>query len=146
MSTVIAADPARVWRALTTPDELIAWDERILAAVEPPDHYPFRGQHVRWRYQLGGVQLVMHDRPLEVTSPERLRRTMHIGSLRYEQTFSLTPEPGAPPRTRLGMKLIASNSVPVIGDVVDRFDVRRMTSEHVDETLRAIQRWCENNP
>lgn len=144
MSTRIAATPARVWRALTSPEELVAWDERILAPVEIPDRYPFNGQHVRWRYRIGGVQLVMHDRPLEVTFQERLRRTIQIGSLRYEQTFQLAVEPGEPLRTRLGVKLVASNSVPVIGDMLDRFDVRKFTSEHVDETLRAIQKWCES--
>ena len=30
-----------------------------------------------------------------------------------------------------------------MGDVVDRFDVRRLATEHVDETLRSIQAWCE---
>ena len=146
MSTVIAADPERVWRALTTPEELVAWDERLLAPVERPDRYPFSGQHVSWRYRLGGVQLVMHDRPLEVATLERLRRTIHLGSLRYDQTFTLVPEPGPPVRTRLGLKTVAANSVPVLGDVVDRFEVRRLTTEHVDETLRAVRRWCESRP
>jgi len=146
MSTVIAAEPERVWRALTDPDEVVAWDERILAPVEPPDRYPFSGQHVRWRYRLGGVQLVMHDRPLEVSSPERLRRMLHVGSLRYEQTFNLVREPGTPARTRLSLKTVAANSVPVVGDVVDRFEVRRLTTAHVDDTLRALQRWCEGRP
>lgn len=144
MSTVIAADPERVWRALTTPEELVAWDERILAPVEAPERYPFSGQHVRWRYRLGGVQLVMHDRPLEVSWPERLRRTLHVGSLRYEQTFTLCAEPGPSPRTRLSIKTVAENSVPVVGDVVDRFEVRRITTAHVDQTLRSLQRWCES--
>lgn len=146
MSTVIAAEPTRVWRALTTPGELVSWDERILGAVQPPERYPESGQHVQWRYRIGQVQLVMHDRPLEVLSPELLRRTLRVGSLRYEQTFSLTREDGDPPRTRLSMKTIASNSVPVMGDVVDRFEVRRMTAEHVDETLRAVRSWCESTP
>jgi uncharacterized protein YndB with AHSA1/START domain len=146
MSTRISATPARVWRALTSPSELVAWDTRILAPVEIPDRYPFSGQHMRWRYRIGGVQVVMHDRPLEVSSPERLRRTLQIGSLRYEQTFQLTAASDDDARTLLGVKLVASNSVPVIGDVLDRFDVRRFTTEHVDETLRAIQNWCESNP
>ena len=146
MSTRISATPARVWRALTSPAELVAWDARILAPVEMPDRYPFSGQHMRWRYRIGGVQVVMHDRPLEVTSPERLRRSLQIGSLRYEQSFQLGSVSDDASRTLLGVKLVASNSVPVIGDVLDRFDVRKFTTEHVDETLRAIQKWCEDNP
>jgi uncharacterized protein YndB with AHSA1/START domain len=146
MATVIGAEHERVWRALTNPAELVRWDERILAPVDSHDEYPFSGQHVRWRYRLGNVQLVMHDRPLEVRAPERLCSEISVGSMRYQQTFSLMPEQGQQPRTRLGMKVVASNSIPVMGGVVDRFSVRRMAATHIDTTLRSLQKYCENNP
>lgn len=144
MVAVIGAERERVWRALTDPAELVAWNERILAAVEPPADYPFSGQHVRWRYRMGNVQLVMHDRPLEVSQHELLRSSLSVGSMRYEQTFTLKTEPGPSPRTRLGLRVAAENSIPVVGDVVDRFEVRRLATEHVDTTLRALQKWCED--
>lgn len=145
MATVIGADHQRVWRALTNPAELVEWDERLLAPVDPHDAYPFSGQHLRWRYRLGTVQLVMHDRPLEVKAPQRLCADISLGSMRYQQTYSLQPEQGQQPRTRLGMKVVASNSIPVMGDVVDRFSVRRMAAAHIDTTLRSVQKYCENN-
>ena len=83
---------------------------------------------------------------LEVRPQERLQSAISLGSLRYEQTFSLQPEQGPPSRTRLGMKVQASNSIPIIGEIVDRFEVRRLASEHIDITLRSIQKWCENPP
>jgi hypothetical protein len=144
MSAVINADSRHVWQALTTPSELVRWDERILASIDAPEDYPSNGQHVRWRYKLGGIPLVMHDRPLEIVPLERLRASLAVGSMRFEQTYSLNLETGSPPRTRLGMKLVASNSVPIIGSVVDRFEVRRMAVDHVDITLRSLQKWCEN--
>ncbi len=143
MSTVIGAEPDRVWRALTDPSELSSWDERIIAPVDRPQSYPISGQHVRWRYRLGSVQLVMHDRPREIVPMKRLQSHISIGSLRYEQTFTLTPEGTDAPRTRLSLKLVASNSVPLVGDIVDRHDVRRMSVAHIDESLRSIQKWCE---
>ncbi len=146
MATVIGARHTRVWRALTDPAELVVWDERILAPLESEDGYPFSGQHMRWRYRIGPIQLVLHDHPLEVSAPEKLRTAISFGSLQYEQTFTLLPEEGPQPRTRLGMRLVASNSVPVVGSVVDRFSVRRMATEHVDVTLRSLQRWCEKTP
>jgi uncharacterized protein YndB with AHSA1/START domain len=146
MTTVIESQHERVWRALTEQSELAAWDDRIIAPVECPDGYPFTGQHVRWRYLLGSVQMIMHDRPLEVVAPERLRSAISLGSMRYEQTFTLQREAAETARTRLGMRVVASNSIPVLGETVDRFEVRRMTTEHIDATLRALQKWCENNP
>ncbi len=44
------------------------------------------------------------------------------------------------------MKLVTTSSVPVINDVVDRFDVRKLAAERIDETLRSVQQWCHQNP
>jgi uncharacterized protein YndB with AHSA1/START domain len=146
MSVVIDADRERVWRSLTEPSELLEWDERILASVGDASGYPFTGQHMRWRYRLGGVPVVLHDHPLEISRLERLSSALKVGSLRFEQTYTLTTESLDPPRTRLGMKLVTTSSVPVVGDVVDRFGVRKMAAERIDHTLRSVQEWCHENP
>jgi uncharacterized protein YndB with AHSA1/START domain len=142
MSAVIDAGPLRVWRALTVPAEVAAWDDSILGPAEAFVDYPESCRPVRWRCRLGGVQTVMHERPLDVEPPGRLRSAISIGSMRYEQTFTLAPEPGSAMRTRLGMRVVASNSIPVVGAVVDRFAVRRLATERVDSTLRSLQKWC----
>ena len=115
MSTVIDSTAERVWRALTDPDELVSWDENMVAAADGVDRYPFQGQHARWRYRLGSVQLVMHDRPLEVEAPSRLRSQLRMGSMGYERTFSL--QPAANGATRLSMRVIAPNSIPLLGEL-----------------------------
>ena len=147
MSVLIDASRERVWRALTEPSELVAWDERILSSIDQAGPtYPFAGQNVRWRYQLGSTQVVLHEQPLEIERLERLSSTLKVGSLRFEQTYTLTQESLVPPRTRLGMKLVTRSSVPVVGDVVDRFSVRKLSAERIDETLRWVQDWCHTNP
>ncbi len=149
MSAVIGADSERVWRALTEPRELVSWDERLVAPVESPCVYPRSGQPVRWRYRLGSVQLVLHERPQTIVPYKRLRSSLSLGSMRFDQTYTLLPEPdsdGDLPRTRLGLKIVASNSVPVIGAIVDRFEVRRLAAERIDTTLRSVSRWCEISP
>jgi len=157
MSATIAADPRRVWRALTSPSECVGWDDRLIAPVDPTDRYPQAGERMRWRCLLGAVPVLMHDEPQAVVPYQKLRSQLAIGSLRFDQTYTLTieeerggnGEPGAQSRarkTRLCMKVIASNSVALVGAVVDRFEVRRMTVDRVDETLRAVTKWCENDP
>ncbi len=150
MSTVIDADRERVWRALTEPSELAAWDERVLAskndASGDASPYPSAGQHLRWRVRLGGVPVVLHEQPQEISRLERLSSTLKIGSLRLEQTYTLSVESLQPPRTRLGMKLVTTSSVAVVGDVVDRFGVRKLAAERIDHTLRAVHDWCQMNP
>jgi uncharacterized protein YndB with AHSA1/START domain len=148
MSAVIGASTRRVWQALTVPREIAMWDERVVAPVDETDDYPCVGRPMRWRYRLGGVPLVMHEEPLEVVPGKRLHSRLTMGSLRYEQTYSIVPleptdEVGGPnaPRTQLGMRLVASNSVPVVGDVVDRFEVRRMTVRQIATSLDALQAW-----
>jgi len=148
MSAVVEAPRLRVWRALTEPAEIVAWDESVVAPIDATDGYPQVGTALRWRYRLGSVQLVLHDHPHEVHPPERFRSRLMLGSLRFEQTYTLYEERaldgGGGVRTRLGLKLVASSSVPVMGAVVDRFEVRRIAVGRIDTSLRAVQKWCEN--
>ena len=44
------------------------------------------------------------------------------------------------------MREVAENSIPLIGDEVNRFAVRTMMSERIDEALQALRAWCENDP
>lgn len=148
MSSAIAASPQRIWSALTNPDELTAWDENLLSAIDSVDAYPKPGEVVRWRYRMGSVPIVMRDKPIEVVPGRKLQSKITLGSLELEQTYTLAveqdPEAKADVvKTVLGMKVIASNSAPVLGAVIDRFEVRRMASDRVDATLRAITKWCE---
>ena len=146
MSTVIGAERARVWRALTEAAEVVRWDERVLELVEPAGEYPQVGRKVRWRYQLGAIPVVLHECPLEVIPDARLRSSIALGLFRFDETFQLAPEPGADGRTRLSLKVVAGNSIPVVGGVLDRFAVRRLANEFIDAKLRALQKWCETPP
>jgi len=44
------------------------------------------------------------------------------------------------------MRVVASNSIPIVGGEIDRFDVREMATNHVDLTLRSVQKWCADQP
>ena len=146
MSTVIGAGRARVWRALTEAAEVVRWDERVIALEDPAAEYPRVGRSVRWRYRLGSIPVVLHEQPLEVVPDSRLRSAMLLGLFRFDETFQLKAEPGDAGRTRLTLKLVASNSVPVVGGALDRFAVRRVATEFIDAKLRAVQKWCETPP
>ena len=146
MSTVIGAAPARVWRALTQAAEVVRWDERVIALEEPASEYPRVGRSVRWRYRLGSVPVLVREQPLEVVPDSKLRSSVSLGLFRFDETFQLTSEPGDGERTRLMLKLVASNSVPVVGGALDRFAVRRLATEFVDAKLRSVQKWCEAPP
>jgi uncharacterized protein YndB with AHSA1/START domain len=146
MSTVIGAERARVWRALTEPAEVLRWDERVIALEDPATEYPRVGRSVRWRYRLGSIPVVLHEQPLEVVPDSKLRSTVALGLFRFDETFQLSSEPGDAERTRLMLKLVASNSVPVVGGALDRFAVRRIANDFIDAKLRAVQKWCEAPP
>jgi uncharacterized protein YndB with AHSA1/START domain len=143
LSAVIGSARERVWRAIIDPEQVIRWDEPMLALLEPAQAYPRVGQHVRWRYHLGKVPVVYHERPVEVIPERRLRSTISMGLFRFQQTWSLVDEPGDPRRTRLGLRLTAANAIPVVSGLLDRFAVRHLSAEYVDTKLRALQEWCE---
>jgi len=147
MSAAIGANRARVWRAITDLAERIRWDEQMLALLEPVESYPQVGQQVSWRYRLGTVSVVYHDRPTEVVPQERLRSRVHLGLFHFDQTWSLVSEISKSDieRTRLGLQLSTDNSIPVIGGSIDRFGVRQIAVEYVDGRLRSLQKWCESH-
>ena len=170
LSATISVPIDRVWHAVTDPSERIVWDERILgevslsgertkttertterttknaesmAATQPADIVP---RKTKWRFQLGGVPLVMQDVISDAERNERLVSRISIGSMHFDQTLTLHREDDeSGPRTRLGMKLVARNQIAVLGEVIQRLDVQKIVIEYVDTTLRQIQKYCETD-
>ncbi len=98
----------------------------------------------RWRFQLGGVPLVMVDRIVEAQPGARLVSKIVIGSMQFEQTLTLHPENDETGNhTRVGMKLVTQNSIVVIGEILPRVDVQKIIMEYIDTTLRQVQKHCE---
>jgi hypothetical protein len=145
ISTLISAERERVWRALTTPSELIHWDDQIIALLDPVPDFPQLGQQVRWRYRIGSVPVVVHQTIQEVQPGERLQSAISRGVFCFDETYTLADEIAQPDRTRLSLKVVASNSTPVVGGLMDRFAIRRLSAELIDSRLRAVQKWCENH-
>jgi len=145
ISTLISAERERVWRALTTPSELIHWDDQIIALLDPVPDFPQLGQQVRWRYRIGSVPVVVHQTIQEVQPGERLQSASSRGVFCFDETYTLADEIAQPDRTRLSLKVVASNSTPVVGGLMDRFAIRRLSAELIDSRLRAVQKWCENH-
>ncbi len=145
MSTLITAERGRIWRALTTPSELIRWDDQLVALLDPAPDYPQLGQKVRWRYRVGSVPIVVHQTIQEVQPGERLQSTISRGVFRFDEMYTLADEVAQPDRTRLSLRVVASNSTPVVDGTMDRFEIRRLSAELIDARLRAVQKWCENH-
>jgi hypothetical protein len=146
MAAVIGAPRDRVWRALTCPQELIRWDDRVVALAQGADTGNGRGAPPQQRYRMGPVWVDLRYRPLEVVRGHRLRSAISLGLFRFEATYTLSPDETDPTRTQLSLRLAFSNSVPVVGGCVDRFDLRRVASQLVSENLSALQCWCEGRP
>lgn len=146
MSVSIDADRPRVWGALTRPAELIAWSPDRTEALAVDADYPKPGGLARWRYRLHGVPMPMTESPVEVIPSERLRSELRLSLVRFDQTWTLTRDPDDPAhRTRVSLKLISPNAIPMVGGELDRFRVRELAQQLVDENLRAVRTWCEQD-
>jgi hypothetical protein len=141
MAAVIDAPRARVWRALTSPQELIRWDDRLVALAQ--GERPGNGRPQQ-RYRWGSVCVELRFRPIEVIPGNRLRSEISLGLFRFEATYTLSPDEAEPRRTLLSLRVAFPNSVPVVGGCVDRFDLRRVVSRLVTENISALQAWCED--
>lgn len=141
----IRATRERVWRALTDPSCVVIWDVGVVRPLDAPTDYPLPGQVVRWRYSLWGLPLTLIDEPQEVVALERLRTRIALGFLRFDETYTLEELAGDEPVTRLTARLEAGNSLPVLRRRFDRSVGRRLTSQTVAASLRAIREFCERD-
>jgi GNAT superfamily N-acetyltransferase len=139
----IRADLERVWRALGDPAEVVRWDTGVVAPLDAPPDYPRPGQHVRWRYRLGPLRLVLHDRPVEVRPPERLRSRIRLGGFDFDETYDLAASgSGVVLSARLGV----SSPVPLVGPLLAAVLGAPLARAIVRSSLAAIRRHCEARP
>ena len=139
VSVDIDAPPARVWRALCDPAEVVQWDTGVVGALDAPPDYPRPGQHVRWRYTNGPFRL-LHDRPIDVIENQRLRSSLTVGPVRFDETYTLEPHGGG---CRLTAAMLVRVPVPLLGAIVERFYAGPAARSAVTASLAAIKRHCE---
>ena len=135
----IDAPPARVWRALCDPAEVVQWDAGVEEALDAPSDYPRPGQHVRWRYSTGPFR-VLHDRPQQVEPGRTLRSLISLGPLRLDETYTLDQRDGG---CRLDAALDVRVAVPLLGLAIERLYFGAQSRRTVGLSLQALKRHCE---
>lgn len=88
----IAAPAVRVWRALTDPAEVEAWDGSV--PLDVPAGYPRPGQHARWGTRVGPLRLTLHDRVTAVEPGLRLAAALRVGPVRMAEEYRLAEGAG----------------------------------------------------
>ncbi len=114
------------------------------SALNVPPDWPKPGSSGRWRFKLHGVPMPLVEQPLEVTPSERLRSELRLALVHFDQTFTVSSDSAQPGQTRVSLKLVSPNAIPTVSGELDRFEVRGLAQQMVDETLRALREWCES--
>jgi uncharacterized protein YndB with AHSA1/START domain len=134
VTTEIAAPIERVWRALTVPEEVSAWDH--VAALDVPSDYPRAGQHARWRSRIGPVPLTLHDRIRAVEPPRRMAASIDVGFVHIEEEYRLSVADGG------GTLLVSDNEVrarlPGLGRLAARTARRGIAA-----SMARLKTFCE---
>ena len=141
----IAADRERVWLALTNPAAVVIWDTGIVRPIDAPHDYPRPGQTVRWQYRLLGLPLTLIDRPQEVVPLERLRTHIALAFMRLDETYMLDSPANLPRGTRLSMRLVIGNTLPVFRSGFNRWLGRGLAAQTIAQSLRALREFCERD-
>ena len=140
-SVEIDVDRERVWRALSDPEEVVCWDTGIVEPLDAPGDYPRAGQHVRWRYRLGPLPLILHDRPTRVEPPSILGSSIRLGPFEFEEVYTIRAEGVS--TTKLTAALSLSSRVPILGGLLERVAGQPLARATVRSSLAAIKRHCE---
>jgi uncharacterized protein YndB with AHSA1/START domain len=135
----IDAPPARVWRALCDPAEVVVWDTGVVEAIDAPPDYPQPGQRVRWRYANGPYKELL-DQPQEVVPERTLRSLIKVGPTRMDETYTLEPTAGG---TQLSARMLVRMPWPIVGVIAERVVFGPATRRTVSASLRAIKGHCE---
>jgi hypothetical protein len=159
LTATIDATDGCVWNAVVDPAERRRWDDRVLGEIRIPrsddrllrstrrariDLHADAIRRTCWRFRISGIPLVMVDETHRIDGRERVFGRITIGSMHFDQTITVhAAHDRSGPHTRLGMKLVAANSIAVIGELVPRLEVQRILIEYVDRTLRQIRKYCE---
>jgi len=149
VSIDIAAPPARVWRALCDPAQVVQWDSGVVEALDAPADYPQPGQHVRWRYANGPFR-TLHDRPREVEPERTLRSFISIGPIWFDETYTLEPGAGSTGLTtsggcRLSAAMRVRGPLPPLGSLLERLYLGPESRRTVTASLAAIKKHCETS-
>jgi uncharacterized protein YndB with AHSA1/START domain len=136
----IDAPPARVWRALCDPAEVVQWDVPVVEALDAPADYPKSGQDVRWRLRTGGV---LRDRPQEVVPERKLRSLITVGGGQLDETYTLEPRGAG---THLEMLMHVRVPLPVVGWLVERLYGGPTSRKQMAQSLGGIKKHCEASP
>ncbi len=142
VSVEIAVAPARVWRALCDPAEVVQWDTGVVEAIDAPADYPQAGQLVRWRYTNGPYRTLL-DRPQEVVPERTLRSLINVGPTEMDETYTLLVIDGG---TRLTARMLVRVRWPIVGVIAGRLVFGPATRRAVTASLAAIKAHCERSP
>ena len=135
VATVIAAPVERVWRALTVPDQVCAWDG--VFRLDVPDDYPQVGQHARWQSPVGPLQLTLHDRINGIEEGRRMAATIDIAFVHVDEEYSLLPTPGG------GTILVTDDDVRAGIPGLNWLAVR-LTRTNVHASMARLKEYCES--
>jgi len=137
VTTEIAAPIDRVWRALTVIDQVRAWDGVV--AHDVPEDYPAPGQHARWRSAFGPLQLMLHDRIVDVDENRRFRSLIDIAFIRVDEEYLLSSnEPGV---TTLVTNDQVHSRIPGLGWLAVL-----LTRANVHDSMSRLKAYCELVP
>jgi len=146
MGTEIAAPRVRVWEALTETQQLRHWRpgvEAELGAARGGGDRLEPHRTLRFRCRLHDLPVVLAERPLAMLPPTRLRSALSLGLFHFEETFTLASVDPDGRRTRLRIKIATQSEMPLLGGSLNRFAVRRFSTQLAATTLAALRDWCE---
>ena len=132
--TVIAAPVERVWKALTVPDEVCAWDG--VSRLDIPDDYPQVGQHARWKSPFGPLQLTLHDRISVVEEGRRMAAAIDIAFVHVDEEYCLLPT------SEGGTILVTNDDVRPRVPGLSQLAVR-LTRANVHKSMARLKEYCE---
>ena len=138
--TINAAVPI-VWKALTTPDQVLQRDKAIVAFHGDPLAYPVAGKTFRWTYVLGPFHLALYETQETIVTQKIYVATCRMSILYWKESYELTSHPQV---CQLVLKLMMSCRASIFTPLLEAMFVKNMAASQIQQTLKGLKSFCEN--
>lgn len=125
---------------MTDPDDVIQWSYDVSAILSDSQDYPTAQKTYRWRYRHPFLKVTLYDTPMVIIPDQKFYSVGRMLFFDWNETYELEARPDS---VLVSVALNINCILPVVGRLIERYYLQRITKEQVRQTLNRLSKFCE---
>ena len=136
----VNADIQRIWKAMVDPADVVQWSYDVSEIMSDPQDYPTANKTYRWRFRHPFLKLTLYDTPTTIIPTKTYHSVGQLLFFTWDETYELEAQSS---KVLLSVELNLQTKLPIIGKFIDRFFMKWVVKEQVQQTLNRLAKFCE---